>query len=192
MTQNEITVQYQYSESEYLAASRLLFLSINNPLPRLIASTAILIAGAILCFVLSLEPVVWVSMLVLVFLQGGLVYNAVVVIPRKYFRGDGKFHDRYELTFSDEGIRARTAKIDSKHAWSLYTKAIEGRDIYLLLYGQDTRMMTAVPKRVFADKDQEYRFRELVTRHIVDSRFKPIPASEIEYKPTSLTPPDWH
>jgi len=49
-----------------------------------------------------------------------------------------------------------------------------------------------VPKRAFASKDQEHKFREMVSRHIPDhSNLKPLPAGESDYRPTSLTPPDW-
>lgn len=125
-------------------------------------------------------------------LEGALFYNVLVTLPRKYFRGDAKFRDRYELTFSDEGIKVKTPQIDSKLAWSLYTKVIEGRDMYVLIYGNETRTMTAVPKRAFVNEDQENRFRELITRHIHDhSGLKHFAPSEPEYKPKSLTPPDW-
>ena len=64
--------------------------------------------------------------------------------------------------------------------------------MYLLLYGEDTRMMTTVPTRVFSSSDQEQLFRELVTRHITDhAGLKQIAPGESEYKPKSLTPPDW-
>jgi len=143
--------------------------------------------------VLLTEPfILWGGLAFVVLFEGALVYNVLVTLPRKYFRGDAKFRDRYELTFSDEGIKVKTPQIDSKLAWSLYTKVVEGRDMYVLIYGNETRTMTAVPKRAFVNEDQENRFRELIARHIPDhSGLKNIPPSETEYKPKSLTPPDW-
>ena len=136
--------------------------------------------------------ILWISLLFIVLLEGALLYNVLVVLPRKYFRGDPKFQDRYELTFSGEGVKLKTSQIDSKLAWSLYSKVVEGRDLYLLVYGTDARMMTAVPKRVFLNRDQENQFRELLVRHISNhSGLKSLPPHESEYKPTSLTPPDW-
>jgi hypothetical protein len=124
--------------------------------------------------------------------EAGIVYHLLIGMPRQYFRGDGKFRDKYELTFSHEGITVKTPKIDSKLAWSLYTKVIEGRQMYLLIYGKETRMMTAVPKRAFTDNNQENRFRELVTQHISDHPvMERIPTGESDYTPTSFTPPDW-
>ena len=189
----EVRLEFEYSEAEYLAASRLLFFSSSNMAARLIVFSLLMTAAAVLMSVLITETfVLWITLLFVVLLEGALLYNALVALPRKYFRGDPKFHDRYQLTFSDEGIKLKTPHIDSKLAWSLYTKVVEGRDLYLLIYGTETRMMTAVPKRVFLNRDQENQFRELLVRHISDhSGLKSLPLTESEYRPTSLTPPDW-
>lgn len=193
MNYSEVRLEFEYSEAEYLAANRLLFFSSPNAAARLIVFGLLLVAGAVVMSVLITESfVLWASLLFVVVLEGALLYNVLVALPRKYFRGDPKFHDRYQLTFSDEGIKLKTPQVDSKLAWSLYSKVVEGRDMYLLLYGTETRMMTAVPKRAFINSAQESQFRELLAKHITDhSLLKPMPASESEYKPTSLTPPDW-
>jgi len=192
MSQPEVKLEYEYSEAEYLAASRLLFSNSPDIISRLAVFGLLLGAAVILLSLLTDSWIIIPGLVFVVLLEVALFYNVLVNTPRKYFRGDGKFRDRYELTFSDEGIQVKTSQIDSKMAWSLYTKVVEGRDMYLLLYGKDTRMMTAVPKRVFSSNDQEQLFRELVTRHITDhAGLKPMPPGESEYKPKSLTPPDW-
>ena len=192
MSQPEVKLEYEYSEAEYLAASRLLFSNSPDIIARLGVFGLLLGAAVILLSLLTDSWIIIPGLVFVVLLEVALFYNVLVNTPRKYFRGDGKFRDRYELTFSDEGIQVKTSQIDSKMAWSLYTKVVEGRDMYLLLYGKDTRMMTAVPKRVFSSNDQEQLFRELVTRHITDHPgLTPMPPGESEYKPKSLTPPDW-
>jgi len=193
MNQPEVRLEFQYSEAEYLSASRLLFFSTPQVIARLIVVGLLLLLGAGLFSLLLTESfVLWASLLFVVVIEGALFYNVLLASPRKYFRGDSKFQDRYELTFSDEGIKVKTSQIDSKLAWTLYTRVIEGSDMYVLVYGKEVRIMTAVPKRVFINKEEEQHFRELVARHIHDhSGLKQIPPSEVEYKPTSLTPPDW-
>lgn len=193
MNQSDVRLEFQYTEAEYLAANRLCYLSGPNTLARLIVFGLLLIGGAIfLSMLMTGAFVLWVSLLFVLLFEGALVYNLLVTTPRKYFRGDAKFRDPYQLTFSDDGIKVKTPQIDSKLAWSLYTRVVEGRDLYLLIYGKETRLMTVVPKRAFINKDQENQFRALLKRHITDhSGLKQIPPSESEYKPTSLTPPDW-
>ena len=190
---DEVKIEYQYTEAEYLTASRLLFFSKPNILLRLILFGVLLLIGAVMFSALAIDFIpLWTMVLFVALFEGMLFYNVLIKMPRTYFRGDGKFRDKYEITFTDEYIRVKTSQIDSKLAWSLYTKVLEGSDMYLLIYGTDLRMMTAVPKRAFASKDQEYKFRELVSRHIPDSsNLKPLPAGEGDYRPTSLTPPDW-
>jgi hypothetical protein len=193
MSQPEVKLEYEYTEAEYLAANRLFFLSSPNLLGRLIAFGLLLGAGAVLISFLLTDWLILFPAVLFVFLfEAALFYNVLVTTPRKYFRGDAKFRDRYELTFSDEGVKLKTSQVDSKMAWSLYTRVVEGSDMYLLFYGKDTRMMTTVPKRVFSSTDQEQLFRELITRHITDhSGLKQMAPEESEYRPKSLTPPDW-
>ena len=192
MSQAEVKLEYEYTEAEYLAANRLFLSSSPNIIARLAVFGLLLGAGVILLSFLTDSLMVIPGLVFVVLLEAALFYNVLVNTPRKYFRGDAKFRDRYQITFSDEGVKLKTSQVDSKMAWSLYTRVVEGRDMYLLLYGKDTRMMTTVPKRVFSSSDQEQLFRELVTRHITDhAGLKQIAPGESEYKPTSLTPPDW-
>jgi hypothetical protein len=190
---DDVEIEYQLTEAEYLAANRLLFFSKPDTLLRIIAFSLLLLIGAFIFSFLLVDIIpLWTMFLFVGLFEGLLVYNLLVKMPRTYYRGDGKFRDKYEITFSDEHIRVKTSQLDSKLAWSLYTKVLEGPDMYLLIYGRDVRMMTAVPKRSFTSKDQERRFRDLVSRHILDhSNLKPLPPGESEYRPTSLTPPDW-
>jgi YcxB-like protein len=193
MEHSEVTVEYQYTEAEYLAASRLLFFSLPSVFVRLIVFGLLVLSPAAMLSVVvtDLFPL-WAIVAFVILLEGGLFYNLLVRMPRAYFRGDAKFRDKYSVTFSDEGIKVKTSQLDSKLAWSLYTRVLEGRGMYLLVYGKDTRMMTAVPKRAFKNRDQENQFRELVARHITDhAALKQISSVETEYRPTSFTPPDW-
>jgi hypothetical protein len=193
MNEAEVKIEYQYTEAEYLAASRLLFFSQPNILVRLLVFGLLLLIAALMFSVVVIDVFpLWAMIAFVLLFEGALFYNLLVRMPRTYFRGDGKFRDKYEVTFSDECIRVKTSQIDSKLAWTLYTKVLEGSDMYLLIYGTDLRMMTAVPKRAFKSKDQEHKFRELVIRHISDhSNLKELAPGEGAYTPTSLTPPDW-
>src|SRR5678816_3414305 len=173
---DEVRIEYQLTEAEYLAANRLIFLSKPNVLLMVMVLSMLLLIGAFLLSLLleGLFPL-WTMILFVSLFEGLLFYNVLVKIPRTYYRGDGKYRDNYDIAFTDENIRVKTSQLDSKLAWSLYTKVLEGSDMYLLVYGKDVRMMTAVPKRAFISKDQEHKFRDLVSRHIPDhSNLKPL------------------
>ena len=193
MEQSTVTVEFQLTEAEYLAATRLYFLKLKEVLVRLIVFCLLLLTGTVIMslFVVELFPL-WASIALVFLLEGFLLYMLLVEGPRRYFRGDEKFRDPYKLTFSDDGVFLKTPRIESKMGWTLYSRVIEGRDLYLLVYGKETRMMTIVPKRSFRNSDDENRFRELVRRYISDSAgLKKIANVDAEYTPKNLTPPDW-
>ena len=188
MTESEINIEFQLTEAEYLAAIRLYYFRSGKLLMRMIVFAVLaLIAAGMTSFLTGVFIWPFASILI-----AWAFYNVLVHMPRRYFRGDGKFQGRQEMTFSDNGISFKTAQVESKLAWDLYTRVIEGRDLYGLIYGKDIRMMTMVPKRAFKNRTEELRFRELVTRHITDSSgLRRIPTEEPEYTPKSFTPPDW-
>ena len=192
----EFKFDFYYTEDEYLAASRLYFLRSSTILIRLILLLS-LIAGLFLMLplVYALDFPLWAILSLTALTVMALLYNVFINVPRRYFRGDPKFRDKYEMTFSDEGIWVKTKQIDSKLAWSLYTKVIEGDNLFLLIYGQDTRTMTVIPKRVFQSKGQETAFRKMLKMHIADhlslGQISKTSDAESEYTPSSLNPPDW-
>jgi hypothetical protein len=193
MSESEVQVEYQYSEAEYLAANRLFFFKSSNAVLRLAVFCALAFLFAVVFSLVfaDLFPL-WASLSIVALFLGVLFYNVLWGLPRKYFRKNRSFREKYQITFSDEGVHVKTSQIDSKLGWGLYTKVFENPDMYLLVYGTDIRMMTTVPKRSFKSSDQEYLFRQLVARHITNnSGLKQVPSQEGEYKPPSLTPPDW-
>lgn len=195
MISNEIRIEFQYTEAEYLAACRLHMFRNSETLFRLILFFVFILAGALLLTTLVTDFPWWTTLTGTLFVEAFILYNALVMAPRHYFRGDGRFRDQYEVSCSDEGIRIKTKQIDSQLGWALYTKVIEGRDLYLLVYGKGLPMMTTIPKRAFQSAAQESAFRELLQRHIHEHStpvsLKKSPKKEGEYKPSSLNPPDW-
>jgi hypothetical protein len=195
MDNKQIKLEFHYSEDEYLAASRLYLLHSSTSLIRLVLFF-VLVTGLLLMLPLlfDVDLPVWEILSLTALVEGALLYNVLVKAPRRYFRGDPKFRDMWQMIFSDEGISLKTRQIDSKLAWSLYTRVIEGQSLFLLIYGKDVRTMTLIPKRVFQNKAQETAFRELLKIRIADSSLRQMSFDtdkEGEYQPSSLNPPDW-
>ena len=123
-----------------------------------------------------------------------LSHKILVGMPRRYFRGNENMREEFLLTFSHDGVWVRTSKIDSKLAWSLYTRVVENKSMYVIVYGKDARMMTAVPKRVFRSAQEEIEFRNLLRQHVDDRLPLTTPSIEArttEYIPSGSQPPDW-
>ena len=166
MPDDEIRLQFTYTEPEFLAASRLLFFRSGETVWRLVLFSLLIVGGLLILWSLVEGFPFWAVVATLVLIEFAMLYGLLVQMPRTYFRGDLKHREPYELTVSERGVTAKTTNIDSRLAWKLYTRMIEGSDVFLLIYGRDIRMMTLIPKRAFKNQEDIDRFREIAIRHI--------------------------
>jgi YcxB-like protein len=196
MTPEKVRLSFTYTEKEYLEATRLLLWKSSSVLTRLVAFYSLICLGCFLLLVaIDVSLPLW-SVISLLLLVGVALYHGVLIdLPRRHFRGDPKFRDEYNLSFSDEGIGFKTRSIDAFLKWSLYTRIIESENFYLLIYGRDIYSASILPKRAFRDSMQEAAFRQLLRRNIdrelSTKYFKSEDAGKTEYVPSSLDPPDW-
>lgn len=94
-------------------------------------------------------------------------FNLLSIRPlqvRIMFRGNPKFHEENELTFTNAGIHFRTNSIDSHINWNHYSKVLESSRIFLLIYGK--MMYSVIPKQAFIDSEEMDAFRCLLNKHI--------------------------
>jgi type III secretory pathway component EscV len=166
MSESNINLEFSYTEREYLRASRVYMFHTSEIVSRLFTfSILVTIALTALPVLLPGFPL-WAAVALALLVLASILYNTLVRMPQQLFRGDGKYRDVYSVTLADEGITVRTKQIESKLAWSLYTRLIEVSDLFLLVYGTHVGQMTVLPKRAFASETQEAAFRALVARHI--------------------------
>jgi len=163
LVNSTINLSFRYAESDYVRALRAHYAT-HLRLPLDIAVTVILAgAGAYLLRSPSLR---WLGItgIVLAVLFALLLVAAFMVIPPLAFRREPKFRDDYSLTFSPEGIHFRTAHIDSRLQWSMYSRALVDAHSYVLYYG--TRQFTVIPRRVFESIEQQQAFEQLLAQRI--------------------------
>jgi hypothetical protein len=189
-----VHLTFRHTEKDYLAAVRLWFWKSGELLTRLLVAYALVAFGLLLLLplVLGVAFPLW-AIVILIFIIGFALYHGYTIdVPRRYFRGDPKFREEYNLTFSDAGIRFKTHISDGTLAWSFYTGVKENDKFYLLVYGKDIGAVSIIPKSAFRDRNQELTFRELLRRHI-DPGLKLSDGEREgqEYVPKSLEPPDW-
>lgn len=84
------------------------------------------------------------------------------------FKRNPKFRTEYALTFRPEGIRFKTATIDSNLDWSYYDGVVEDSRLFLLRYGKS--LYTVIPKSAFTNEGDMDRFRELARMKIAAYR----------------------
>lgn len=66
---------------------------------------------------------------------------------------------------TEEGLEMKSAVASGSYDWSLYARAIETKDIYLLVV-KGSRRFVIIPKRGFNTREDEKAFREIVSRRI--------------------------
>src|SRR5882724_2865656 len=129
-----VNLSFRYSEIDYVRAFRAHYASRLRLRLDIIITVVVAGIGAYLWRLPSLHWLGLACVIVAVAFALMLV-AAFTVIPRLTFRREPKFRDDYSLTFSPEGIHFRTAHIDSKLQWSLYSHALKDGDSFVLYYG---------------------------------------------------------
>lgn len=157
----QITLRFKQTEDDYVSAMRLFYTRARKLHIKidLVGGTAAVVIGAI-CWVVWGYELEWLFLLCAGAVLLGMISAAWYIIPLITFRSEPKFRDEYLVQFSEEGITFKTANIDSKLEWNLYNSVIENNDVYVLMYGK--RVFSVIPKRAFADSNEETAFRELL------------------------------
>jgi hypothetical protein len=158
-----IHLAFRYAESDYVRALRAHY-AWHLRLRVDIVLAAVLVGSGVYLWRLSSSHWLGVACVVVATIFAVMLLAAFFVIPPLAFRREPKFRDDYSLTFSPEGIHFRTAHIDSKLEWSLYSRALIDADSYILYYG--ARQFTVIPKRAFQSVEQQQAFDQLLSEHV--------------------------
>ena len=187
-----VQLSFRHTEQEYLAAVRYYVWHSKELLLRMIIVYVLVSIGMVLLLQLFGSPFpLWVVIAFIVLAGVALFQGYLVDLPRRYFRGDPKFREEYNLTFTDAGIEFRTTHLNASLAWSLYTDVIENDKFYILVYGKGIHSLSILPKRAFTD-GQETTFRQMLRRHVDHNlQLSAAERERPEYFPPAQ-PPDWH
>ncbi len=187
-----VQLSFRHTEQEYLAAVRYYVWHSKELLLRMIIVYVLVSTGMVLLLQLFGSPFpLWVVIAFIVLAGVALFQGYLVDLPRRYFRGDPKFRDEYNLTFTDAGIEFRTTHLNASLAWSLYTDVIENDKFYILVYGKGIHSLSILPKRAFTG-GQETTFRQMLRRHVDHNlQLSAAERERHEYFPPAQ-PPDWH
>jgi len=158
-----VQISFRYLESDYVRALRAHYAS-RLRLRLDIVFVAVLAAIGIYLWQLPSSRWLGIACVGIAALFSLMLAVAFTVIPLLVFRREPKFRDEYSLAFSSEGIHFRTAHIDSRLQWSMYSNALVDAHSYVLYYG--SRQFTVIPKRVFQSSEQQQAFEQLLTQHV--------------------------
>lgn len=167
----EVKLTFRYLPGEYVRAVNAHQLLDRPLVPDLIISWVVAGIGA-WTIRFGTDRYFWFGVIVCGIGLGFSTLAAVMllILPRALVAADPKLRGEYQLTFSDRGVRFQTTSIDSNIDWSLYQRAVEARDFYLLYWTR--RQFTVVPKRAFATSADMLAFNALLAAHVakVDRR----------------------
>ncbi len=184
-----ITIQFKYTEEEYVAATRLYLRRSPDFIIRLVVCLlyTFFCVGVFWVLDFKLEPEIILLFGFVALLPFIIGFLHFFVLPRQRFRSDPKFRDEYFLQFSDDGIHFKTEQVDALLRWSLYNRVLEDERFYIMVYGKN--MISVTPKRAFASAAQEAAFRQLLGRHF-PAHFNAKQLVAGAYVPPA-EPPDW-
>lgn len=163
---NEINLRYQLSENELLSAMRaqsmrtwsFRFLIVFIVVMLVLAGVQVMLMNSPLDeTMVLLAPIA----LVLVVLAAFTYFNPIM---RYRIRKEPKYITEQIWRFSEDSVHWKTAYSESTSGWKSYARVVESKNFYSLFL--QSNMFTPIPKRAFANAEEESRFRELLKRKI--------------------------
>ena len=88
----------------------------------------------------------------------------------RYFRKSPFLGKNLTYNFSEAGLNVESGTFNQTHDWKFVGKTREGRQGFLLFFGKTTRQFHGIPKSSFSNPQNIELFRELVAKHVKDSR----------------------
>lgn len=160
----EIILRYQLTEDEVIDAMRTRIL--RSWSVRLLFLAAILFALITLVINLATGDVTMIIMAIApIVLVGGLfVFFYYSPYTRARLRNEPRFFIEQHWRFGEDDIDHKTQHGESHQTWSTYTKAGETPHFFFLFLNQN--QIAPIPKRAFANAQEQTRFRELLKRKL--------------------------
>ena len=157
------TINFRYTEDEYVSADRMYSNQTHGTVPRLIVSIALFLFGIALWIYIE-GSVVWLTLFCVGVAIMGAALAAFFVMPHIRYRRNARWHDEYSFRFSEEGLEFESAHLNSKIKWSMYRNVLENKKLYALVYDEDA--LTIIPKRIFTDAAQASMFKDLLKEKV--------------------------
>ena len=160
----EISLTYKLTEDEVASAIRTR-VTRNWSTRVLFAATVILgIATAALSFQNDDWSVALTAFFPALVVFGLFYFFYYSPFARARMRNEPRFFIEQRWHFTEDGADHTTEHGESHNAWKAYPKAGETPRFFFLFVGQN--MVAPIPKRAFANPDQQTEFRDLLKRKL--------------------------
>jgi len=160
----EITIKYNYTKEEDIAALRKYFAHVLKTKILVVVSIIIIAVGIVGWLYIKDFSNIFFDLIYLFILFLLVILYATYVRPIVIAHKSSSVHGEKSVKFDEKGIEVQTENLHSNLAWNFYKKIGESEKFYLLF--ADKMTFSTIPKHAFESKEQENSFRELITKKI--------------------------
>ena len=163
---NEINLRYQLTESELLSALRAQSMR-GWSFKFLVVFIAIMLIYAgvqLVAFNSSMDGMLILLTPIVIVILILALFTYLNPIVRYRIRKEPKYIAEQVWRFSEDNVNWKTEYSESNSGWKNYARVVESKDFFNLFL--QSNLFTPIPKRAFANIDEETRFRELLKRKI--------------------------
>lgn len=154
-----VRVQFQYTKEEYVRAVRFyLRKSGTTPLWDIAVFAGILALVFMMIYLTGITPMT-VALLVLLAVVSGLGAVVYLFMPGYQYDHTPQILEQRTLYFTVDDIGIQTASSAGIVKWTFTKFWCSKTDYYLI---QNRQVYTLLPKRIFADDAERYRFEQIV------------------------------
>jgi len=161
---NEIVLRYTLTEDEVVNASRSRVFRAWHMQLLAVAIVGIAIINLVIAITSSDLESILIAILPVVLLGSIFMILYYGPLTRMRVRKEPRYFIEQTWEFSDAGVHHHTEHGDSQNAWSAYAQASENAQFFFLLLGKN--MIAPIPKRAFANSNEQERFRALLKRKL--------------------------
>ena len=159
-----IEVRFQYTEKEYIQASRQ-YMFMSKLLKKSdIILPIVLLPTSVLYMFLTEFDVLSIVLCVCAVVYLMIIATLYYLIPKVSYKQNAKYQEEYYLSFSEEGIKFRTNTINSDLQWEVYKKLLENEEYFYLC--QNKQIYSVIPKRAFQGEETMLQFKELALEKV--------------------------
>ena len=160
----EITLRYTLTEDEVVNASRSRVFRAWHM--QLLAAAVIAIAIINLVVAITSGDIESVGFAMLPVVLLGSIFMILYYGPltRMRIRKEARYFVEQTWHFNEAGTTHHSENSDSQNAWSAYVKASENEQFFFLFFNKN--MIAPIPKRAFANFEEESQFRELLGKKL--------------------------
>ena len=158
-----VELKFQYTEDEYVKAARQYLFASRTITKTKIVTLILFLMFSVYYFFSSFSVLGGIALGVTLFalILGCTLY---FYIPIYRFKQTTKYHEEYQLIFSNDGIKFKTPTINSDLKWDIYSQIWENSIFYFLI--QAPNVYTTIPKRAFANPSDKQAFEEMVLSNL--------------------------